>query len=156
MKLQRIQIGMDNKDQDNNKEMQELRQELKWHQATISKQNKLIEEIIDNDHREKTMKKEKDVDKHNKTTIDDLYEYDKKAGAGSWKDGFNKLIAFAPTANPTATSYSTVIPKQTIEELVDVWIHDYMQYSGNISERNVDADVNIIHNLDKIARDRLK
>ena len=144
--LQRMQIGLDNRDQEQNKDIQELRQELKRHQATISEPNKLIEEIIDNDNRAKTVKNEKDIDTHNKTIVDDLCEYDKKAGVGSWKVGCNKLITIAPTARSTAASYSMAIPRHTIGELVDAWVHDCMQHGGNISERNVDADGNIIHN----------
>lgn len=92
------------------------------------------------------MKKEKDLDENSKVDIDDLYEYDKKVGIGSWKDDFNKLINKIPNIGPAAASYSMATRRHILGEVVDVWIDNYLLYGDFLSRRNVDIDGNIIHN----------
>ena len=156
IQLQRIQVGMDTKDQEKNKEIWELRQEVKKYQTRVLEQNKLIEEITEHNSREKTLKKEKNQDDKDQTDIDDFYELDKRSGNGTWKDGYNKLTNKVPNTSPAAASYSMATPRHTIGELVDAWIDDYLQHGGIISEHNIDTNGNIIHNWGKLVRNRLK
>ena len=159
--VQGVQIGMDHRDQKKNEELDELRLEVQRNQATIIKQNKFTVEITNHDNREETLKNDENRSGRKHTETDATHEYDKQAGAGSWKGGHEKMVKgvahiFVPSSSFVAASCNLVNPRNAMEDHVNTWIRDSLDHGGTIVGRNVLTDGgHNIHNWGKLIRSRM-
>ena len=134
--IQTLQIGMDQRDQKKNDEIDLLRDEVRKQKTTIQTQNKRLSKITEQNDKEQTRKNSKD--------IDDLYEYDKRAGQLSWQDGHNKMakdnyIKDIPMKSPNTVhvAYNLATPRTTTEEFMDMWIQQCYKPGDTVAERNI-------------------
>ena len=125
--IQRLQLGMDERDQRKNDELQQLKTKLDDRQATIDQQRRRTEQA--------------EAQNRQRKPEVDPYKEKSKRGEDDWQLGYKPPDERTKHDNPPApdTPKYAIGTTTDIAKAIDYFIDDYELHGGSISERNVVA-----------------
>ena len=131
--IQRLELGMDTRDQKKNEDIQQLRQQLQTKQAILDSQAQILEEILNNqDRRTDCIEHQETTDRTDKDRMREKFE----AGDDSWQQALKPDDQRKPN-DSLATPMYAIGTTTIINKAIDTWIKDYKAHGGIVSYRNV-------------------
>ena len=144
--VQRLQLGMDERDKDLNAEVLRLRRQLGTKQTIVDDRTKILEQTLEEQNRLLAQTKKRETT--DEQALDPMSERF-KIGKDSWQGTGKRKDHNATEAPMYATGATT-----TINKAIDIWTEDYTKHGGDVADRNV-VDAQIAADWGVRARRRL-